>query len=80
MPFQRLWTYQVSGTPASAAANTKAAIQQILDQLADTADVLTISQTLVTDPANLKVQNAVLLSTFLVYRVPAADTTFDFEG
>ena len=80
MPFQRVWTYQFSGSPGGVLANTKGALQQVLDQFADTGEVLTVTQTLIADPTNAKVANAVLLSTTLVYRVPTADTAFDFEG
>ena len=80
MSFQRLWTYQFSGSPRDALSNVKAALQQVLDQFGEVGEVVTISQTLVPDPANTKVPNAVLLFTVLVYRVPTADTAFDFEG
>jgi len=80
MPFQRLWTYQFSGSPRDALANAKGALQQVLDQFGEIGEVVTISQTLAADPTNTKVPNAVLLFTTLVYRVPTADATFEFEG
>jgi len=80
MPFQRLWINQFSGSPRDALANAKGALQQVLDQFGEVGEVVTIDQTLAADPTNTKVPNAILVFTVLVYRVPTADTTFDFEG
>jgi hypothetical protein len=77
MALHRLWIFQASGLPKDATGATQKAIQRVLDQFGEVGEVVGLSQVSAPDP---KTNGAIAVSTFLVYRVPSADTEFDFEG
>ena len=77
MAFQRLWTFQASGSPKDATVATQKAVQGVLDQFGEVGEVVGLTQVTAADS---KTSGAIIVSTFLVYRVPSADTQFDFEG
>jgi hypothetical protein len=76
---QRLWTCQFSDVAGKAIAKNNAALLNVLQQLGESGEAVTISRLALPDIGST-IPNAVVVATTLIYSVPTAETTFDFEN
>ncbi|MSP59000.1 MAG: hypothetical protein EXR72_01440 [Myxococcales bacterium] len=66
MPRHGLWTFVMAGDPSTTDRTTAEKIREFLESLDDQAEVVSISQTRLTDEGGASGG----LSTFLIYRAP----------